>query len=152
MSSEPPYCRGRIAAAAEASLRPRRGGRVPPPPSRGPVVVAPGAASSLRRGARRGAGQVPPPLREEEREVTQDKRGARSPSAGAPREPLPAGRRRGRERPPAAPRPTPGGPEEKTDAEPSRVVMQWSLQDGLLLNWSFLRLTNAGTSSCISGL
>ncbi|KAI5279578.1 putative Ubiquitin Carboxyl-Terminal Hydrolase Faf-X [Manis pentadactyla] len=25
-----------------------------------------------------------------------------------------------------------------------RAVMQWSLQDGLFLNWSFLRLTNAG--------
>nr|XP_060493219.1 nascent polypeptide-associated complex subunit alpha, muscle-specific form-like [Panthera onca] len=33
-----------------------------------------------------------------------------------------------------------------------RAVMQWSLQDGLFLNWSFLRLTNAGTSSSISGL
>lgn len=39
---------------------------------------------------------------------------------------------------------------EKTPALCS--VMQWSLQDVLFLNWSFLRLTNAGTSSSISGL
>ncbi|XP_043849405.1 vegetative cell wall protein gp1-like [Dromiciops gliroides] len=32
------------------------------------------------------------------------------------------------------------------------AVMQWSLQDGLSLIWSFLRLTYAGTSSSISGL
>lgn len=32
------------------------------------------------------------------------------------------------------------------------LVMQWSLQDVLFLKWNLLRLTNAGTSSSISGL
>lgn len=44
------------------------------------------------------------------------------------------------------------GEQEKRRRRKKILVMQWSLQDVLFLNWNLLRLTNAGTLSSISGL
>ncbi|XP_074066650.1 uncharacterized protein LOC141505057 [Macrotis lagotis] len=127
----PPLAEPEAAAAGptRTAAHPRR-----PPPSRrlGPRSHPRAAASAWafpRSGGRRCPSARPAPGAEPS--------SARSRSPARPGPP-----------PPPPPRCVPGVGGRRL----CRAVMQWSLQDGLSLIWSFLRLTYAGTSSSISGL